>query len=123
MPKTTNKPKSQPKPKDVADKAPELEQPQKPQDVEQPTEEAQKPIDPIEEAIKAGKEIYTFPAHEKDLYHVRMSLKNSFDPQTGKPTTKPFIQKFDQKMWHVLYDTYVAQGYNLEILYDPTKQH
>ncbi len=121
--KTKSKSQSQPKPKAMADAAPTPAPvtPDIPEVKAEQPEPAAPAIDPIEEARRQGKETYTFPANEKDLYHVRMSLKNSFDPITGKPTMKPFIQKFDQKIWRVVYDTYVAQGYNLEILYDPTK--
>lgn len=67
------------------------------------------------------KEDYPVSPEEKDLYHVRLSLKNSFDPQTGKRIVRPLIQKYNVKMWRNIYDTIVAQGYNVEILHDPTK--
>lgn len=67
------------------------------------------------------KEAYAVSPEEKDLYHVRLSLKNSFDPQTGKRIVKPFVQKYNVKMWKNIYDTIIAQGYNVEILHDPTK--
>lgn len=76
----------------------------------------------VDESLAEGeKEAYAVSSEEKDLYHVRLSLKNSFDPQTGKRIVKPFVQKYNVKMWKTIYDTIIAQGYNVEILHDPTK--
>lgn len=79
-------------------------------------------VPPVQEkAVESEKETYKVSPAEKGLYHVRLSLQNSFDPQTGKRIVKPFIQKYNIKMWRNIYDTIKAQGYVVEILHDPTK--
>ena len=65
--------------------------------------------------------VYTVPGNERDLYHVLMDRKE-YNPATGKPIFKPFVQKYDPKIWKSIHDVLVAQGYVMTIIYDPTKQ-
>ena len=64
---------------------------------------------------------YVVPQGEEHLYHVELS-KNVFDPATVKPSFKPFVQKYNVKMWQTIYDIIKMQGYEVNILHDPTKK-
>lgn len=74
-----------------------------------------------QEAPKSDAPAYAVPAGEEHLYHVELS-RNVFDPATGKPSFKPFVQKYNVKMWRNIYDTIKMQGYEVNILHDPTKK-
>lgn len=80
-------------------------------------QEAKVPNEPVTPAAPK----YAVPKGEEDLYHVELS-KNVFDPNTGKPVFKPFIQKYNIKMWHTIMDFLKRDGYVLNILHDPTKK-
>ncbi len=74
-----------------------------------------------QEAPKSDAPAYAVPQGEEHLYHVELS-KKVFDPATGKPSFKPFVQKYNVKMWRTIYDTIKMQGYVVTILHDPTKK-
>lgn len=43
-------------------------------------------------------EEYTFPSHESNCVHAKIIVPQ-FDPQTGKPKTGAFTQKYNPKAW------------------------
>ena len=81
--------------------------------------ETEQPTEPKEQT--ATKPKYTVPKGEENLYHVELS-KNVFDPSTGKPVFKPFVQKYNIKMWNTIVDYLKRDGYTLNILHSPTKK-
>ena len=64
-------------------------------------------------------ENYIVPRGEENTYHCRIEQKQ-FDSRTGKRISKPYVQKFDAKMFPSLARTLKQQGYDVEVLYDPT---
>lgn len=64
---------------------------------------------------------YKVPEGEEHLYHVELTLRK-FDPNTGKPIGNSFVQKYNAKQWSTIYDAVKLQGYDINILYDPTKK-
>lgn len=63
---------------------------------------------------------YLVPVGEERVYHVKIEVKQ-FDPKTGKRISMPRIQKFGQKIWQSnMRLSLRKQGYDFEILHDPS---
>lgn len=86
---------------------------------------------PVEDVVEQDNKVveqdeetegYVVPEGEEDLYHVELCDKIQFDPITGKRVAKPFVQKYNAKIWATIYDALTKQGYNMTILHDPTKK-
>ena len=65
-------------------------------------------------------ENYIVPRGEEDTYHCRIE-QTQFNPRNGKRQSKPRIQKFDAKMYPSLARNLRQQGWDIEVLYDPTE--
>lgn len=62
------------------------------------------------------KEGYEVPKGEEEHIHAQLEMV-MYNTQTGKKTSKPFIQKYDKKGWiNFLQNTL---GYKYEVLYAP----
>ena len=70
--------------------------------------------------IEVTRENYIVPQGEENTYHCRIEQKQ-FHPRTGKRLSVPRIQKFDAKMFTSLQRNLKMQGWDVEILYDPTE--
>ena len=69
--------------------------------------------------VEVTAENYIVPKGEQDTFHCRIEQKQ-FNPQTGKRLSKPIIQKFDAKMYPSVARNLRQQGWDIEVLYDPT---
>lgn len=65
-------------------------------------------------------ENYIVPQGEENTYHCKIE-QTQFNPRNGKRMSRPRIQKFDVKMFPSLQRTLKQQGWDIEILYDPTQ--
>ena len=69
--------------------------------------------------LEVTKDNYIVPQGEENTYHCKIE-QTQFNPRNGKRMSKPRIQKFDAKMFPSLQRTLKQQGWDIEILYDPT---
>ena len=65
-------------------------------------------------------ENYIVPRGEEGTYHCRIEQKQ-FDTRSGKRLSKPRIQKFDAKMYPSIARNLRQQGWDIEVLHDPTE--
>ena len=72
---------------------------------------------PIVEVTAAN---YIVPRGEEDTYHCRIEQKQ-FDQRTGKRLSRPRIQKFVAKMYPAIARNLRQQGWDIDVLYDPTE--
>lgn len=70
--------------------------------------------------IEVTRENYIVPQGEENTYHCRIE-QTQFHPRTGKRLSVPRIQKFDAKIFASIQRTLKMQGWDVEILYDPTE--
>jgi len=71
---------------------------------------------PILEVTAAN---YIVPKGEEGSYHCRIE-QTQFNPRNGKRLSVPRIQKFSAKMWPMLSHNLKLQGWDIDILHDPT---
>ena len=69
--------------------------------------------------LEVTSENYIVPRGEEDTYHCRIE-QTQFDPRNGKRVSRPRIQKFDAKMYPSVARNLRQQGWDIEVLYDPT---
>ena len=69
--------------------------------------------------LEVTPENYIVPKGEEGTYHCRIEQKN-FDRHSGKRLSKPVIQKFEPKMWPVIQRNLKLQGWDIDILHDPS---
>ena len=72
---------------------------------------------PITEVTK---ENYIVPRGEEDTYHCRIEQKQ-FDQRSGRRLSRPRIRKFEPKMYPAIARNLRQQGWDIEVLYDPTE--
>lgn len=65
-------------------------------------------------------ENYIVPRGEEDTYHCKIE-QTQFNPRNGKRLSRPRIQKFDSKMYAQVARNLRQQGWDIEVLYDPTE--
>ena len=65
-------------------------------------------------------ENYIVPRGEEDTYHCKIE-QTQFNPRNGKRMSKPRIQKFNAKMYPSIARNLRQQGWDIEVLYDPTE--
>lgn len=70
--------------------------------------------------LEVTAENYIVPKGEEDTYHCRIE-QTQFNPRNGKRMSRPRIQKFDAKMFPMLKRNLKQQGWDIDILYDPTE--
>lgn len=63
---------------------------------------------------------YIVPKGEENTFHCRIEQKQ-FNPRNGKRISKPLIQKFEAKMYPATARNLKMQGWEIEVLYDPTE--
>ena len=71
---------------------------------------------PILEVTAAN---YIVPQGEEGTYHCRIE-QTQFNPRNGKRLSVPRIQKFNAKMWPTIQRNLKLQGWDIDILHDPT---
>ena len=71
---------------------------------------------PILEVTAAN---YIVPQGEEGSYHCRIE-QTQFNPRNGKRLSVPRIQKFPAKMWPMLSHNLKLQGWDIDVLHDPT---
>ena len=69
--------------------------------------------------LEVTPENYIVPKGEEGTYHCRIEQRQ-FNPRTGQRLSKPFIQKFEPKTWAATARNLRQQGWEIDILYDPT---
>ena len=69
--------------------------------------------------VEVTAENYIVPRGEEGTYHCRIEQKQ-FDPRSGRRLSRPRIQKFDAKMYPAIARNLRQQGWDIDILYDPT---
>ena len=69
--------------------------------------------------VEVTAENYIVPRGEEDTYHCRIE-QTQFNPRNGKRQSRPRIQKFDAKMYTSIIRNLRQQGWDIEVLYDPT---
>ena len=65
-------------------------------------------------------ENYIVPRGEEDTYHCKIE-QTQFNQRNGKRLSRPRIQKFESKMYAQLARNLRLQGWDIEVLYDPTE--
>ena len=69
--------------------------------------------------LEVTAENYIVPRGEEDTYHCRIE-QTQFNQRNGKRISRPRIQKFDAKMYPSVARNLRQQGWDIEVLYDPT---
>jgi hypothetical protein len=70
--------------------------------------------------LEVTAENYIVPKGEEGTYHCRIE-QTQFNPRNGKRVSRPRIQKFDAKMYPSILRNLKLQGWDVEVLYDPTE--
>ena len=70
--------------------------------------------------VEVTAENYIVPRGEEDTYHCKIE-QTQFNPRNGKRLSKPRIQKFDAKMYPQVARNLRQQGWDIEVLYDPSE--
>ena len=65
-------------------------------------------------------ENYIVPKGEEGTFHCRIE-QTQFNPRNGKRVSRPRIQKFDAKMYPSILRNLKLQGWDVDILHDPTE--
>lgn len=84
-----------------------------------------KPVEatPVEAKPEEAKPIevngYQVPRGEEDFVHVRIKKMDGFDPVTGEPRSKAYIQKYGKREWKSIKEATSEIGYSVEVLHQP----
>ena len=70
--------------------------------------------------LEVTAENYIVPKGEEGTYHCRIE-QTQFNPRNGKRVSRPRIQKFDAKMYPSILRNLKQQGWDIEVLHDPTE--
>ena len=70
--------------------------------------------------VEVTAENYIVPRGEEDTYHCKIE-QTQFNPRNGKRLSRPRIQKFDSKMYAQVARNLRQQGWEIEVLYDPSE--
>ena len=70
--------------------------------------------------LEVTAENYIVPKGEEGTYHCRIE-QTQFNPRNGKRVSRPRIQKFEAKMFPSILRNLKLQGWDVEVLYDPTE--
>ena len=63
---------------------------------------------------------YIVPKGEEDTYHCIIEQKQ-FNQRNGQRVSRPRVQKFEPKMFKMISRNLKQQGFDVEIIYDPTE--
>lgn len=102
----------------------ETEQPTDSQpDTEQPTDsqpETEKPKPTPKKGEKVLAKSFEPPNRDKRKVFLKIRRGTKFDPNTGKPIGKPYVQAFNYGEWVNFAKNYDKLGFTvMEVLYDP----
>ena len=70
--------------------------------------------------LEVTPENYIVPLGEEGTFHCRIE-QTQFNPRNGKRISKPFVQKFDAKMYPSISRNLKQQGWDIIVLHDPTE--
>lgn len=70
--------------------------------------------------LEVTRENYIVPKGEEDTYHCRIE-QTQFNPRNGQRVSRPRVQKFNAKMYPTIARNLRQQGWDIEVLYDPTE--
>ena len=70
--------------------------------------------------VEVTAENYIVPRGEEDTYHCKIE-QTQYNPRNGKRLSRPRIQKFESKMYPSVPRNLRQQGWDIEVLYDPTE--
>ena len=70
--------------------------------------------------VEVTAENYIVPRGEEDTYHCKIE-QTQYNPRNGKRLSRPRIQKFESKMYSSVARNLRQQGWDIEVLYDPTE--
>lgn len=70
--------------------------------------------------VEVTAENYIVPRGEEDTYHCKIE-QTQYNPRNGKRMSRPRIQKFESKMYPSVARNLRQQGWDIEVLYDPTE--
>lgn len=70
--------------------------------------------------VEVTKDNYIVPRGEEDTYHCKIE-QTQFNPRNGKRLSKPRIQKFEPKSYPQIARNLRQQGWDIEVLYDPSE--
>lgn len=70
--------------------------------------------------VEVTPENYIVPKGEEDTFHCKIE-QTQFNPRNGKRLSRPRIQKFDSKMYAQVARNLRQQGWDIEVLYDPSE--
>ena len=70
--------------------------------------------------VEVTAENYIVPRGEEDTYHCKIE-QTQFNQRNGKRLSRPRIQKFEAKMYAQIARNLRLQGWDIEVLYDPTE--
>jgi hypothetical protein len=70
--------------------------------------------------VEVTAENYIVPRGEEDTYHCKIE-QTQYNPRNGKRLSRPRIQKFESKMYPSIARNLRQQGWDIEVLYDPTE--
>ena len=70
--------------------------------------------------VEVTPENYIVPKGEEDTFHCKIE-QTQFNPRNGKRLSRPRIQKFEAKMYPAVARNLRQQGWDIEVLYDPTE--
>ena len=70
--------------------------------------------------VEVTAENYIVPRGEEDTFHCKIE-QTQFNPRNGKRMSRPRIQKFESKMYPSVARNLRQQGWDIEVLYDPTE--
>lgn len=85
-------------------------------------------IEPVEVKVEEAKPVeakpievngYQVPRGEEDFVHVRIKKMDGFDPVTGEPRSKAYIQKYGKREWKSIKEATSEIGYSVEVLHQP----
>ena len=70
--------------------------------------------------LEVTRENYIVPKGEEDTYHCRIE-QTQFNPRNGQRVSRPRVQKFNAKMYPTIARNLRQQGWDIEVLYDPSE--
>jgi hypothetical protein len=70
--------------------------------------------------VEVTAENYIVPRGEEDTYHCKIE-QTQYNPRNCKRLSRPRIQKFESKMYPSIARNLRQQGWDIEVLYDPTE--
>lgn len=107
--------------KAAEDPAPEAEEEPKKAVETKPAEAEKKPVaEETKPAAEETKPAYVPAPGTETMVHLRIVQGKKFNPNTGEPMSKPYVQMFTYPEWTLFKQRYKVLGYSIEgVLHDP----